>query len=509
MTEIDRRTVLRAGTAAALAGPFTGFFARQASGAPHRPPATDSLVPMEDLRDGEVRLALPRGFSYRSFQPQGTPIGDGVLVPSRHDGMAAFRLRDTDLRVARGRGGGGGDLSILVRNHEINGADGAYTTTAAPVYDPAARGGTTTAVVDGEGHVAASWASLAGTSMNCSGGPMPWQSWVTCEETVNGPDVFDDFTRAEADEPETYLTNARLEQPHGYLFEVPADGQSAAEPVRSAGRFAHEAIAYSPDEGVFYLTEDDFGFPSGFYRYVPPTDPKRSRRLEDGGRLYMLAVEGRPNTHLERRLRIGERFKVRWVPIENPDPAFAMSGGRPTVTNDEAIHAVAEQGWVQGAAYFGRNEGAAFDRDIVYFTSTQGGGPVEAWELGDPAVPNGYGNGQGQIWAYHTRRQTLELVYQSPSRDVLDFPDNLTTSKRGTLVLCEDGSQGNWLRGLSRHGELFDIAQNLIGEGEDEGADEFAGSTFAHDGRTLYVNIQSSRNAMSFAIWGPWGRIGV
>ena len=38
--------------------------------------------------------------------------------------------------------------------------------------------------------------------------------------------------------------------------------------------------------------------------------------------------------------------------------------------------------------------------------------------------------------------------------------------------------------------------------------DEFAGSTFSPDGHTLFVNIQASRG-MTFAIWGPWERIGV
>ena len=486
MTDIDRRAVLRAGAAAALAGPFTGFLARQASGAPHRPPGLTRLVPTPDGRDGAARLALPNGFAYRSFQPTGAVLADGTVVPGRHDGMAAFRSR--------------GDTSVLVRNHEVNGSKGAFASVAQ--YDAAAGGGTTTAVVDDQGHEVDSWASLTGTASNCSGGPMPWGSWITCEETVNGNDVFDDFTRGEADE-DTYIQNARLTRPHGYLFEVPATGRSDAEPLRSAGRFAHEAVEYSPDEGVFYLTEDDFGFPSGFYRYVPPSDPKRTQRLEDGGRLYMLAVEGVPNMHLEQALAVGQRFPVRWVPIEDPDPEFPMVDGRPTTTNDQAIHAVAEQGWVQGAAFFGRNEGAAYDRGVVYFTSTQGGGAKEDWEIGDGPV-GGYGNGRGQIWGYHVREQQLELVYQSPGKEVLDFPDNLTTSKRGTLVVCEDGREGNWLRGLSKRGELFDIAQNLIGEGNDE----FAGSTFSQDGRTLYVNIQS-RAGLSFAIWGPWGRIGV
>ena len=38
------------------------------------------------------------------------------------------------------------------------------------------------------------WTGINGTQMNCSGGPMPWGAWVTCEETVNGPDVGADFT---------------------------------------------------------------------------------------------------------------------------------------------------------------------------------------------------------------------------------------------------------------------------------------------------------------------------
>ena len=38
--------------------------------------------------------------------------------------------------------------------------------------------------------------------------------------------------------------------------------------------------------------------------------------------------------------------------------------------------------------------------------------------------------------------------------------------------------------------------------------EEFAGATFGADGETLFVNIQASQ-AISFAIWGPWGRLGV
>ena len=294
---------------------------------------------------------------------------------------------------------------------------------------------------------------------------------------------------------------------------MPAQGTASAAPVRKAGRFAHEALAYVPRDRRFYLTEDDFGFASGFYRYTPPSDPAASRRLEDGGTLEALAVTGTPNAHLEGSWPVGTRFPVSWVPVEDPDPDHPMQDGHPTVTNDAAIQHVASQGWALGSAFFGRLEGAYHHDGTVFFTATQGGGAPEEWSPGDPSVPSGFGNGRGQVWAYHVREQVLELVYESPSADVLDFPDNITTSPRGTLVVCEDGSNGNWLRGLTPQGELFDIARNLIpvtrSDGTvDVGGDEFAGSTFSPDGSTLYVNIQSSRG-LSFAIRGPWRAIGV
>jgi secreted PhoX family phosphatase len=490
MAQLDRRTMLRGAAMAAgatlVGGPFAGFVARSALAAVGGEDPTRGLRAIPDQRDGAVRLWLPDGFAYRSFHDTeyDVVLDDGTRLPGRHDGMAAFQGSDGNV--------------VLVRNHEVNGPGAAFGDPDT-AYDPTARGGTTTVEVTRFGEVLRSHTSLSGTMMNCSGGPMPWGSWITCEETVNGPDVGADFTG---------VSNVPLTEPHGFIFDVPADGRSDATPVTGAGRFAHESVAFDPEEGVLYLTEDDFGFASGFYRYLPPSNPMDTGRLADGGRLQMLAVKGVPNANLAAEQPSRATYQVEWVDVDDPAPRFPYTPGEPAPTrNDDALCHVARQGWEQGAAYFSRLEGSAYDGGVVYFTATQGGGEPER-DTGP--VADGYGNGNGQIWAYHCRSRVLQLVYQSPGPDVLDFPDNVTTSPRGTLVVCEDGSNNNFLRGLSRGGQLFDIALNRLVSrtGAARYDDEFAGSTFSPDGHTLFVNIQASRG-MTFAIWGPWERIGV
>ena len=114
------------------------------------------------------------------------------------------------------------------------------------------------------------------------------------------------------------------------------------------------------------------------------------------------------------------------------------------------------------------------------------------------------------MWAYDIKRRRLTCLFQSPGPLVLDLPDNVTTSKHGTLVVCEDNINDNFIRGLSRHGKLFDIALNRLtsAPASHRFNDEFAGTTFSPSGETLFVNIQASAG-MTFAIWGPWRKIGV
>jgi secreted PhoX family phosphatase len=231
--------------------------------------------------------------------------------------------------------------------------------------------------------------------------------------------------------------------------------------------------------------------------------------LRDGGTLHMLKVKGVTNAHLEGNQVPDTEYDVEWVEIAEPDVHYPYTPGvvAPTSNNTALVH-VSSQGWAQGAAYFSRLEGQIFSKGNVFFTSTQGGGAQEATSTAGDA--GGFGNGSGQVWCYDPRAERLRVVFQSPDSHTLDLPDNITTSNRGTLVVCEDNVNDNFIRGLSPEGDLWNIALNRLtsSTGVDRSNDEFAGTTFSHTGQTLFVNIQSSAG-MTFAIWGPWGSIGV
>jgi secreted PhoX family phosphatase len=442
---MDRRSFLkRAAVTAGAAVPFTAFIQRTAGAQDHQGGVRRGhtggygpLFPTVDQTTGLPLLMLPAGFEYVSFGWRGDQLDNGQPTPGAHDGMAAF---------AAGRG-----RVRLVRNHE-NGPGAAFS---ASVYNAAAAGGTTTIEFDThEGAVIRMQDSLSGTIRNCAGGPTPWASWLTCEET----------------------TMQLAGKPHGYIFEVPADGMGDPIPLTDMGRFSHEAVALDPATGYVYETEDA-GNSSGFYRFIPHTPGE----MADGGALSMLKVKGANLANLGASYANGTTFDVEWVPIATPDNPAPIAG-----------NFVWLQGRAQGAATFGRLEGAWYGNDAkIYVVSTSGG------------------IGQGQIWEYDPAAETIRLLFESPGPAVLNAPDNITVSPRGGLVLCEDGNGEEFMHGLTVDGEIFAFAKNnVVLNGERNGfvgdfrGSEWAGACYSPDGKWLFANIQSP--GISFAITGPW-----
>ena len=272
-----------AGTVASSLGALGARAANDPASIRRKPKATDygPLSPVRDEATGLSLLLLPKGFEYISYGWTGDPMATGAPTPSAHDGMAAFRR---------------GKVVHLVRNHER----GNGTPFADPdsVYDPTASGGTTNLVFDPQaGEWLESYPSLSGTIRNCCGGPTPWGSWLTCEETtqVNAPGTADEVR-------------------HGFVYDVPADGTSDAVPLTQLGRYSHEALCVDPASGIVYLTED--ATPSGFYRFVP-----RRRGDLTEGRLQMMAIDGVPTYTPRRPARRGR--SATGSTSTSPTPALA------------------------------------------------------------------------------------------------------------------------------------------------------------------------------------------
>lgn len=415
-------------------------------------PGYGPLAPAKTKNTGEFLLELPPDFQYTVFSKTGTPMSDGRPTPRAHDGMAAFQV---------------GHELRLVRNHEINNYLGKPGVVLDPnAYDSLAGGGTTTVVIDPKTReVVRDFVSLSGTLVNCAGGRTPWDSWISCEETVLGPT---EFTSKEGGR------RGGFSKHHGYCFEVSARSNRAVPPVplKQMGRFVHEALAVDSRTGIVYLTED-FGT-AGFYRFVP----RKRGQLVAGGQLQMLAIEGEPKFNTRFGQKAGVPLPVTWVDIGDPDPAEAEMDSL----------AVYKQGIALGAATFRRLEGCFAGNGHIYFTSTSGG------ELK-----------LGQVWQYtpsSKTRGTLTLLFEPTDPAILNMPDNICLLGKDKLVICEDNGIANHLRILTSQGQIIDLAKNIVPGFETR---EFAGITFSPDGQTVFVNVQVP--GLTLAIWGPWDRL--
>ncbi len=412
-------------------------------------------------------LDLPKGFSCRVVSRASDTMDDCFVVPGNPDGMAAFPGPD-------GR-------TILIRNHENDparadigpfGADDELLKNLDPkcFYDIGedkirCLGGTTNILFNTKTQkVERQVLSLAGTINNCAGGPTPWNTWITCEETE-------------------YRAEEGLRQHHGYAFEVPATMEGLPVkpvPLSAMGRFRREAVAVDPRTGIVYQTEDQHD--GVIYRFIP----KEPGNLHRGGKLQALAIRDQQQADVRNwfdehdqpmgpTIRVGQTLAVRWLDVDD------VHG----LQNDlrYRMHQL-------GAARFARAEGMWYGRGVVYFACTNGGRALAGhiWKY-TPSPVEGTGKED-------SKPGQLELFLEPNDPGLLENADNLTVAPWGDLIVCEDGTGDQYLVGVTPEGSLYKFARNATD------VSEFAGAVFSPDGSTLFVNLQEG--GLTLAITGPW-----
>jgi secreted PhoX family phosphatase len=161
---MDRRTFLRnavvaSGGAVALptVAMATGAGA-QAGGAAGPYGSIDGQEPDEN------GLLLPAGFTSRIIAIAGEPVGEtGYQWPPFPDGAATFD----------------------------DGEGGWYLAVNSEVLIPTDRGGASSIRMNSDGEVTEAFSILDGTTGNCAGGPTPWGTWLSCEESGDNGQVWE------------------------------------------------------------------------------------------------------------------------------------------------------------------------------------------------------------------------------------------------------------------------------------------------------------------------------
>ncbi len=407
------------------------------------------------ITDNRGVLKLVKGFRYHIISEKGNIMSDDLPVPNNADGMASFKGKNGKI--------------ILIRNHEIGyfhklgkllqlnpliDHKNFISKNKNNIYDlgknnkKPCSGGTTTIVYNPKTKtVDKEYLSLAGTLVNCSGGPTPWGTWISCEETMNNKG------------------DNGLQKNHGYNFEVIPNENiklNKAVPLKAMGRFRHEAVAIDPKTNIAYQTEDrDDGL---IYRYIPDN----LKRYGLTGKLQAIAIRNLNSNDTRnwksQTIKQGKQYYAEWIDIDN-------------INQDKDN--LRYKGKDKGASIFARPEGMWYDNDEVYFTCTSGG-------------PNKI----GQIWKYNISNHSIKLLFESTNSALMKKCDNITISPWGDIIICEDGKGVDRLIGVKPNGNTYIIAENAFN------TSEFAGVNFSPDGKILFVNIYSP--TMTLAIEGPW-----
>ena len=232
----------------------------------------DQIGPLGEADANGVRL--PAGFSIRIVARSGEPV-----LPNGHtwhawpDGGATFATDD------------GGWIYVSNSELPLNGGVGALR-------------------FDANGVLVDAYPILEGTNINCAGGPTPWGTWLSCEETGNGR-----------------------------VFETDPWGEVEAVDRPALGRFKHEAVTIDPELGCAYLSEDESD--GCLYRFVSSSIDEQGHLSLTDGELQVAVVD--------------DAGGVTWTPV--PDPLAEDGPTRWQVPKATVFDGGEGIWWFEGTVY--------------------------------------------------------------------------------------------------------------------------------------------------------------
>jgi secreted PhoX family phosphatase len=407
--------------------------------------------------------------NFVSVLPSAQP--DSLRIPSSHTFQMLVQSGDPYTNVADGNTkgtfdftgyvpiGGSSTNGYLSINHEGGSWPAAGVSMLSLNYS------TSTKLWSVTNNVPVDFGIIGGTGRNCSGTVTPWNTIITCEETLPTADVnadgFQDVGWAVEIDPATHAV-----MDHDY------DNQ--ADKLWRLGRMSHENVVVAPDMKTVYEGNDEN--PGYIFKLVADTAAKLGT-----GNLYVLKLQG----------AAGTATNGTWIQVPNSTPAecnnvrsFAASV---SATNFNSVEDV---------------EISPLD-SMIYFTSKASS---RVYRFRDnKTVGNATDVTNCEVFVGNANTMyNINYGSGTASEQWRDGNDNLTFDEFGNLYVIQDGGRNHiWMvkpchTNADPKVELFAVTPAGC---------EPTGMTFSPDHKFMFVSMQhpngSNTTAMTDAAGNP------
>lgn len=407
-------------------------------------------------------LAATHISNFVSVLPSAQP--DSLRIPSTHTFQMLVQSGDPYTNIADGNTkgtfdftgyvpiGGSSTNGYLSINHE----DGSWPGAGVSMLSLNFNSGTKTWNVTN--NVPVDFGVIGGTGRNCSGTVTPWNTIITCEETLPTADVnsdgFQDVGWAVEIDPATHAI-------------VDHDYDNQADKLWRLGRMSHENVVAAPDMKTVYEGNDEN--PGYIFKMVADTATKLGT-----GNLYVLKLSG----------AAGTATNGTWIQVPNSTPTECNNvrsyAASVSATNFNSVEDV---------------EISPLD-SMIYFTSKASSRVYRFRDNKTVGSANDVTNCEIFVGNANTM-YNINYGSGTASEQWRDGNDNLTFDEEGNLYVIQDGGRNHiWMvkpchTNADPKVELFAVTPAGC---------EPTGMTFSPDHKFMFVSMQHPSSANTTAM---------